>query len=167
LYADVVAGHEPVVVVPLVPEPRVPDQRRPGRYSHADAKTVVKGGREIEKFVSAAGEEQQGILLKRIHTKFNIISTVTRRIAWNSGKDTVVVNTGFFKDNDQIYVRSSKNLHPLIQHGKMLGYRCGGKPEVLGVVSLFPPVEGLRADAIVPTGKTGIMPVPRIIVEPL
>jgi len=72
--------------------------------------------------------------LKRIHTKFNIISTVTRRIAWNSGQDTVVVNTGFFKDNDQIYVRSSKNLQPLIQQGKMLGYRCGGKTEVLGAV---------------------------------
>jgi hypothetical protein len=89
---------------------------------------------EIGKYVNAPGEEQQGILLKRIHTKFNIISTVTRKIAWNSGKDTVVVNTGFFNDNDQIYVRSGKNLQPLIQQGKMLGYRCGGKPEVLGAV---------------------------------
>jgi single-stranded DNA-specific DHH superfamily exonuclease len=89
---------------------------------------------EIVKFVNAPGDEKQGILLKRIHTKFNIISTVTRKIAWNSGKDTVVVNTGFFKDNDQIYVRSGKNLQPLIQHGKMLGYRCGGKTEVLGAV---------------------------------
>jgi hypothetical protein len=72
--------------------------------------------------------------LKRIHTKFNIISTVTRKIAWDSGKDTVVLNTGFFKDMDQIYVRSGKNLQPLIQQGKMLGYRCGGKTEVLGAV---------------------------------
>ena len=89
---------------------------------------------EIGKFVNAAGEDKQGVLLKRIHTKFNIISTVTRRIAWSSGRDTVVVNTGFFKDYDQVYVRSGKNLHPLIQQGKMLGYRCGGKPEVLGAV---------------------------------
>jgi single-stranded DNA-specific DHH superfamily exonuclease len=89
---------------------------------------------EIVKYVNALDEEKQGVLLKRIHTKFNIISTVTRRIAWNSGKDTVVVNTGFFKDTDQIYVRSSKNLQPLIQQGEMLGYRCGGKPEVLGAV---------------------------------
>ena len=87
---------------------------------------------EIGKFVNAPGEEHQGVLLKRIHTKFNIISTVTRRIAWNSGKDTVVVNTGFFNDNDQIYVRSGKNLQPLIQQGKMFGYRCGGKPRCLG-----------------------------------
>jgi len=81
---------------------------------------------EIGKFVNAPGEEQQGVLLKRIHTKFNIISTVTRKIAWNSGNYTVVVNTGFFKDNDQIYVRSGKNLQPLIHQGKMFGYRCGG-----------------------------------------
>jgi hypothetical protein len=90
--------------------------------------------KEIAKHVAAPGEEKQGFLLKRIHTKFNIISTVTRKIAWDSGKDTVVLNTGFFKDMDQIYVRSSKNLQPLIQQGKMLGYRCGGKTEVLGAV---------------------------------
>jgi hypothetical protein len=90
--------------------------------------------KEIVKYIDAPYEEKQNILLKRIHTKFNIISTVTRRIAWNLGKDTVVVNTGFFKDMDQIYVRSGKNLQPLIQQGKMLGYRCGGKKEVLGAV---------------------------------
>jgi hypothetical protein len=90
--------------------------------------------KEIVKLVEAPYEEKQNVLLKRIHTKYNIISTVTRRIAWNLAKDTVVINTGFFKDNDQIYVRSSKNLQPLIQQGKMLGYRCGGKTEVLGAV---------------------------------
>lgn len=89
---------------------------------------------EISKWVTAPGEEKQGILLKRIHTKYNIISTVTRKIFWATGKDTVIVNTGFFKDNDQIYIRSSKNLQPLIQQGKTLGYRCGGKAEVLGAV---------------------------------
>jgi hypothetical protein len=89
---------------------------------------------EIGKFVNAPGEGKQGFLLKRIHTKFNIISTVTRKIAWNSGKDTVVVNTGFFKDTDQIYIRSNKNLQLMIQQGEMLGYRCGGKKEVFGAV---------------------------------
>ena len=89
---------------------------------------------EISKYVSEPGEERQGVLMKWIHTKYNIISTVTRKIFWATGKDTVVVNTGFFKENDQIYVRSKKNLQPLIQQGKTLGYRCGGKTEVLGVV---------------------------------
>jgi len=89
---------------------------------------------EIEKYIVEPFEKREHILLKRIHTKYNIISTVTRKITWNSGKDTVVVNTGFFKDRDQIYVRSGNNLQPLIQQGKMLGYRCGGKKEVLGAV---------------------------------
>jgi hypothetical protein len=89
---------------------------------------------EIAKYVVAPYEEKHDVLLKWIHTKYNIISTVTRKIAWDSGKNTVVVNTGFFKDMDQIYVRSGKNLQPLIQQGKMLGYRCGGKTEVLGAV---------------------------------
>jgi len=90
--------------------------------------------KEITKYIEGPFEEKEQVLLKRIHTKFNIISTVTRKIAWNLGKYTVVVNTGFFKDMDQIYVRSGKDLQPLIQQGKMLGYRCGGKKEVLGAV---------------------------------
>ncbi len=90
--------------------------------------------KEITKYIDAPCEEKEHVLLKRIHTKFNIISTVTRKIAWNTGKDSVVINTGFFKDRDQIYVRSGKDLQPLIQQGKMLGYRCGGKKEVLGAV---------------------------------
>ncbi len=90
--------------------------------------------KEIEKYIVEPFEEKEQVLLKRIHTKYNIISTVTRKIAWNTGKDTVVVNTGFFKDKDQIYTRSGNDLQPLIQQGKMLGYRCGGKKEVLGAV---------------------------------
>ena len=90
--------------------------------------------KEIARYVDAPYEEKDPVLLKRIHTKFNIISTVTRQIAWNTGKDAIVVNTGFFKDMDQVYVRSRKDLQPLIQQGKMLGYRCGGKKEVLGAV---------------------------------
>ncbi|MFA5102530.1 MAG: single-stranded DNA-specific exonuclease, partial [Candidatus Thermoplasmatota archaeon] len=90
--------------------------------------------KEIAHSVDAPYEEKDHVLLKRIHTKFNIISTVTRQIAWKTGKDAVVVNTGFFKEMDQIYVRSKKDLQPLIQQGKMCGYRCGGKKEVLGAV---------------------------------
>ena len=96
---------------------------------------------EIAKYVNGVNDEKHGILFKKMYTRFNIISTVTRRIAWSSGKDTVVVNTGFFNDADQIYVRSGLDMQPLIQKGKNLGYRCGGKAEVLG--------------AVVPKEKTG------------
>jgi hypothetical protein len=90
--------------------------------------------KEIEKYIGEPFEEKEHILVKRIHTKYNIISTVTRKIAWNLGKDTIVVNTGFFDDRNQVYVRSGKNLQPLIKQAKMLGYLCGGKKEVLGAV---------------------------------
>ncbi len=89
---------------------------------------------EIAKYVRGDCEKKNDILLKCIHTPYNIISSVTRRIAWESGKDAVVVNTGFFKDRDQVYVRSGGDLQPLIHQGKMNGYRCGGKKEVLGAV---------------------------------
>jgi single-stranded DNA-specific DHH superfamily exonuclease len=92
--------------------------------------------REITDWVESPIEEQQGILLKYIHSPYNIISTVTRHIAWKTGKDVVVINTDFFKDRDQVYVRSKKNLQPLIEKGKSLGFRCGGKAEVLGAVVL-------------------------------
>jgi hypothetical protein len=111
---------------------------------YADARRILQNvrwknnihllDREISTYVESPGEERQGVLMKWIHTKYNIISTVTRKIFWATGKDTVVVNTGFFKDSDQIYVRSKKNLQPLIQEGKTLGFRCGGKAEVLGAV---------------------------------
>jgi len=90
---------------------------------------------EIEKQIEKPSNEIQGKILKKIDTKYNIISTVTRKIAWNTGKDTIVINTGFFDDKDQIYVRSNKNLEPLIKQGKSLGYKCGGKKEVLGVIT--------------------------------
>ncbi|MBN2600143.1 MAG: DHH family phosphoesterase [Candidatus Thermoplasmatota archaeon] len=97
-------------------------------------KNLVLLENEIEKYVNADYTEKNNVILKKIHTKYNIISTVTRRIAWKSGKDTLVINTGFFKEMDQVYVRSGTNLQPLIQQGRMLGYRCGGKTEVLGAV---------------------------------
>jgi hypothetical protein len=90
--------------------------------------------KEIAKYVDAPSEKDHGVLVKRIHTKYNIISTVTRKIFWERGMDTVIVNTGFFPEMDQVYVRSKKNMQPLIEQGKSLGFRCGGKAEVLGAV---------------------------------
>jgi hypothetical protein len=89
---------------------------------------------EISKQLEKPTEEINGLLFKKIHTQYSIISTITRKIAWASGKNTLVINTGFFDDMDEIYVRSSKNLEPMIQRGKLLGYRCGGKKEVLGSI---------------------------------
>jgi len=35
---------------------------------------------------------------------------------------------------DQVYVRSNKNAEPIIKRGKDLGFKCGGKKEVLGAI---------------------------------
>ena len=89
---------------------------------------------EINKILALPGEESANIIVKNIETPYNIISTVTRKIAWDSGKNTLVINTGFFDDKDQIYLRSKKNAEPIIKRGKELGFRCGGKKEVFGAI---------------------------------
>lgn len=89
---------------------------------------------EIKKILDIKSDEIDGVIFKKISTSYNIISTITRKIAWETGKNTIVVNTGFFNDRDQIYLRSSKDAEPIIQKGKLLGYRCGGKKEVLGAI---------------------------------
>ncbi len=93
-----------------------------------------KLNQEIERQLGMPEDDINGIILKKINTSYNIISTVTRKIAWNSGKNTVVINTGFFDDMNQIYVRSKKNAEPIITRGKSLGFKCGGKKEVLGAI---------------------------------
>jgi len=88
----------------------------------------------VEKQLQDAPEEIHNILLKRMHTPYNIISTVTRRIFWDTGKTAVVINTGFFEEFDQFYVRSNQPLEKLIEKGKRMGYKCGGKREVFGAI---------------------------------
>ena len=93
-----------------------------------------KLNKEIKSILDQPDEKNNDIILKRINTNYNIISTITRKVAWDSGKNTLVINTGFFDDRDQIYVRSNKNAEPMIKRGKDLGFKCGGKKEVLGAI---------------------------------
>ncbi len=89
---------------------------------------------EMNKILNMPGEQINSLIFKKINTPYNIISTVTRKISWSTNKNTLVVNTGFFKDKDQIYMRSKKNTEPLIKKGKKLGFKCGGKKEVIGAI---------------------------------
>ncbi len=89
---------------------------------------------EINIILKKPIEEIDNIIFKKIDTKYNIISTITRKIFWETGKDTLVINTGFFNDKDQIYMRSKKNAEQIIKKGKELGFKCGGKKEVLGAI---------------------------------
>jgi single-stranded DNA-specific DHH superfamily exonuclease len=94
----------------------------------------TKLNNEIKNQLEEPVVETNGIILKKMDTEYNIISTITRKLAWSSGKNTVVVNTGFFKEMDQVYVRGKKDAGPLIKRGKELGFKCGGKKEVLGAI---------------------------------
>ena len=90
--------------------------------------------KEIAKQLSQHNDVKDGIIIKKMNTSYNIISTITRKVAWESGKNTVVINSGFFSDLDQVYVRSLKNTEPMIKRGKELVFKCGGKKEVLGAI---------------------------------
>ena len=91
--------------------------------------------KKLERVLSEPPEEVEGVQLKRLDTPFAIISQVTRRLAWGAGRDTVVVNTGFFEDQDQLYSRSSTvDYHGLITRAKKLGFNAGGKKDVIGAI---------------------------------
>jgi len=97
-------------------------------------KNLSKLDEEMNKQLNAPRDETEDLIIKKMNTPYNIISAITRKIAWNTGKNTVVINTGFYKDKDQLYVRSKKNAEPMIMRGKSLGLKCGGKKEVLGAI---------------------------------
>jgi len=80
-------------------------------------------------------ENREGVLMKSMDTGYAIISAVTRRIAWGTGRDTIVVNTGFFPRHDQVYSRSSsRDMQPMIERARELGFNAGGKSDVLGAI---------------------------------
>jgi single-stranded DNA-specific DHH superfamily exonuclease len=90
---------------------------------------------EIDSILSEPLDNIDDIIMKKMNTKSNIISTITRQIAWKHDQNTIVVNTGYFKDEDQLYVRTiHQDMKPLIQKGKEYGFKCGGKKEVLGAI---------------------------------
>jgi len=103
-------------------------------YSDKWNENYEKLNKEIQTILDQPNEEENNIILKKINTKYNIISTITRKVSWTSGKNTLVINTGFFEDRDQVYMRTSKNAEPMIKLGKDLGFKCGGKKEVLGAI---------------------------------
>ena len=102
--------------------------------NHLWKKNLTRLDKEIKKQLEMPQDEVNETILKKISTRYNIISTITRKVSWGSGKNTIVINTGFFDDKDQIYVRSKKNTKPMIMRGKELGFKCGGKKEVLGAI---------------------------------
>lgn len=104
---------------------------------------------KLDRVLAEPPEEVDGVQLKRLDTPFAIISQVTRRLAWGTGRDTVVVNTGFFDDQDQLYSRSSTvDYHGLITRAKELGFNAGGKKDVIGAIIPKPETEGFLEETI-------------------
>jgi single-stranded DNA-specific DHH superfamily exonuclease len=92
---------------------------------------------EIKKLIDNKNliRERNGILLMEMETPYVVISTITRKLAWGTGKNVVVVNRGFFNNSDQIYVRSNNiSLNNLIKKTKKYGFNAGGKNNVMGAI---------------------------------
>ncbi len=104
---------------------------------------------KMEKVLSEPPTDVDGVQVKRLDTPYAIISQVTRRLAWGTGRDTVVVNTGFFSDQDQLYSRSNiVDMHKLIERAKRHGYNAGGKKDVIGVIIPKKDTERFLAETI-------------------
>ena len=128
-----------------------------GKYSNKEdimennewKNNLIKLEEKLEKVLSEPPEEIDEVQVKRLHTPFVIISQVTRRLAWGTGKDTVVVNTGFFEDQDQLYSRSNNvDMHHLIEQAKEHGYNAGGKKDVIGAIIPKQETEKFLAETI-------------------
>ena len=78
------------------------------------------------------------IFILKINSRYYIISRVGRRISdKNPDKITVIVNTGFFRDFDQIYIRTNNypiNITEVIEYSVSKGYTAGGKDDVMGII---------------------------------
>ncbi len=88
--------------------------------------------KEIEKVLNAEGKKIGNILIKEMDCKYNIISTVARRL-WNKKDYVIVVNHGYFENECQVYVRGNDVFH-LIQKALEHGYVAGGKKNVMGAI---------------------------------
>jgi hypothetical protein len=98
-------------------------------------KNQVKLDEKINHVFNEPPEIVDGVQVKILNTPYVIISQVTRRLAWGTGKDTIVVNTGFFEEQDQFYSRSNNvDMHKLIVKAKEYGFNAGGKTDVIGAI---------------------------------
>ena len=97
-------------------------------------KNSVRIKAEIDRQMSKEIIEDGNLMILNTETPLNIISTITRKLAWKNPKKTVVViNKGFFWDKNQIYVRGTK-AQSLIKIARERGYSAGGKRGVAGIV---------------------------------
>lgn len=88
--------------------------------------------REIENAINADEIKKGDILIKEINSKYNIISTVARKLS-SKEKYVITVNRSYFPNKAQLYVRGN-NVSFLIEKAKAMGYIAGGKKDVMGAI---------------------------------
>jgi hypothetical protein len=104
---------------------------------------------KIKEILSEPPEWVDEVQVKHLDTLYAVISQVTRQLAWGTGKDTVVINTGFFEDMDQLYSRSNVvDMQELIEQAKRKGYNAGGKKDVIGAIIPKAESDGFLAEII-------------------
>ncbi len=71
-----------------------------------------------------------------MESPYNIISTVTRRLAWaDEDRIVIVSNCEYMEDDCQVYIRGPiPDSEKIITHLKDKGYSAGGKSDVIGMV---------------------------------
>ncbi|MGM0509527.1 MAG: DHH family phosphoesterase [Thermoplasmatota archaeon] len=79
---------------------------------------------------------KEGVLHRKMNSPYNIISTVTRRLAWARDNEIVIVSNSGYKDGEtQIYIRGPiPDSEKIINSAKDKGYSAGGKSDVVGMV---------------------------------
>ena len=87
---------------------------------------------EIAKALNTEGKRIGNILIKEMNCKYNIISTVARRL-WDKRNYVVVINCGYFPNDCQVYVRGNDCLK-LIKMALERKYVAGGKKNVMGAI---------------------------------
>lgn len=86
---------------------------------------------EVNNQLKKPSIERGNIVIKRINTRYHIISEFGRAIAWgNKDKIAIVINTGISDVFDQIYIRSggmNTDLAPILSLAIQRKYKAGGK----------------------------------------
>lgn len=114
-----------------VKEPREILEREDLRENWRKLKEAIE--REVEGDLVKVKED---VLYREMTSPYNIISTVTRRLAWSrEDKKVVVSNSEYQKGKSQIYIRGPlENSETVIEEMKGKGYSAGGKSDVVGMV---------------------------------
>ncbi len=76
------------------------------------------------------------VFYREMESPYNIISTVTRKLAWSREGDIIIVANSEYKEGEtQIYIRGPiPDSEKIIQMVKEEGYSAGGKSDVVGMV---------------------------------